>query len=316
MVESRQQQLDFVVIAANPRAGSQSRDRHLRELSGWLSAQGLTVEIVNELERAEMMAAKLHEQGRLRALVGAGGDGTLAELANRTPPGTPLAVYPAGTANLIARHVGATTECHEFGQMLLDRATVLLDAGCANGRLFLAVCSCGFDAEVVRQVHAARTGHITSFTYLRPILATLSSYGFPEFRVFCDANEGPPAAEPVSARWAFVSNLPCYAGGLKPGVDANAADGLLDLCAFRKGGLFSALRYLPRLLRGTQRVLPDCTIRRSSRFRIESAAPTPYEIDGDPGGMLPVEIDVLPSRLTLIVPQNFASGFNSKVTAD
>ena len=310
------QELDFVVIAANPRAGSQSRDRHLRELAAWLNARGVTVEIISELERAETLAAQMHDQGRLRALVGAGGDGTLAELVNRTPPGTPLATYPAGTANLIAGHVGATTDCDEFGQMLLDRATVQLDAGRANGRLFLAICSCGFDAEVVRRVHTARTGHITSLAYLRPILATLRSYDFPEFRVFCDANEGEAAADPVSARWAFVSNLPCYAGGLKPGVDASAADGLLDLCAFRDGGLFSAMRYLPHLLRGTQRNLPDCTQRRSRQIRIESAAPASYEIDGDPGGMLPVEIDVLPGRLTLIVPRPFARGFLSEVAAD
>ena len=27
-----------------------------------------------------------------------------------------------------------------------------------------------------------------------------------------------------------------------------------------------------------------------------------YQLDGDPGGMLPVEIEVLPGRVTLIVP--------------
>ena len=263
----------------------------------------MTVELVDELARAELRASQLHEQGRLRALVSAGGDGTIAELMNRTIPGTPLATYPAGTANLVARYVGATPRCQEFGQMLLDGATVQLDAGRANGRLFMAVCSCGFDAEIVRQVHAARTGHISSFTYLPPILAALGSYRFPELQVFSDGLTNPGDA--VSARWAFVSNLPCYAAGLKPGIGASGTDSQLDLCALRHGGLFSTLRYLPHLLMGTQRNLPDCTISRSPRFRIESAEEVPYEVDGDPGGMLPVEVDVLPGRLTLIVPRSF-----------
>jgi diacylglycerol kinase (ATP) len=36
--------------------------------------------------------------------------------------------------------------------------------------------------------------------------------------------------------------------------------------------------------------------------RIESDVPVPYQLDGDPGGYLPLEIEVLPNRLTLIVP--------------
>jgi diacylglycerol kinase (ATP) len=267
----------------------------------------MTVEILSDLDRAERLAVQLYEQGRLRALVGAGGDGTLAELVNRTAPGTPLATYPAGTANLVARYVGATTRCHEFGQMLLDAAIVQFDAGRANGRLFMAVCSCGFDAEVVRQVHAARTGNITSLAYLMPLAATIGSYRFPELRIQCEAttDDSSPPGE-IRARWAFVNNLPCYAAGLKPGIGACGTDGQLDLCTFRHGGLLPALRYLPHLLLGTQRDLSDCTIVRSHRIRIEASAEVPYEIDGDPGGMLPVDIDVLPNRLTLVVPRSFA----------
>jgi diacylglycerol kinase family enzyme len=30
----------------------------------------------------------------------------------------------------------------------------------------------------------------------------------------------------------------------------------------------------------------------------------PFQLDGDPGGVLPLEIEVLPGRLTLIIPTN------------
>jgi len=257
--------------------------------------------MVSELDVAERRASELFEQRRLRALVGAGGDGTLAELVNRTVPGTPLAIYPSGTANLVARYIGVTTRCEEFGQMLLDRHTVELDAGRANGRLFLAVCSCGFDAEVVRRVHAARSGHISKFAYALPILSAVWGYRFPELRI--EVNAGSPDATSLAARWAFVSNLPCYAGGLKPGIGADGTDGQLDLCALSRGGLLSATRYLPHVFLGSQARLADCTIRRAQKFRIDSAAEVPYELDGDPGGVLPVEIEVVPRRLSLIVPR-------------
>jgi diacylglycerol kinase family enzyme len=239
-------------------------------------------------------------------LVAAGGDGTLAELMNRTQPGTPLAMYPCGTANLVARHVGMTRQVEAFVAMLLESAKMELDAGRANGRLFLAVCSCGFDAEVVRRMHATRRGNITSLAYAMPIFSTIGSYQFPEMRI--TVNNGTPGEASISAKWAFVSNLPCYAMGLQPGAGATGDDGQLDLCALERGGLLSALRYLPALLTGAQRDLPDCIQRKASSFRIESVdAEIPYELDGDPGGLLPVEIDILPRRLTLLVPKAFAN---------
>lgn len=292
---------NIILIAANPKAGSQSRDRHLREIADWLGARGMTVRISSDLVHVEAEAQQLHRAGRLRALVGAGGDGTLAELVNRTEPGTPIAIYPAGTANLLARYVGVSTDCETFGQMLLDAETVDLDAGRAGGRLFLSVCSCGFDAEVVNRLHEARRGHIKMFSYLRPILRTLASYTFPEMRVYYEQN-GATVPSPVAARWVFVSNLPCYAGGLKPGAGASGTDGLLHLCALERGGLRGTLRYLPSLFRGTQEKLADCTIVRAKSFRVEAATCVPYELDGDPAGNLPVDIDVLPRRLTLVVP--------------
>ena len=295
---------DTVLIAANPRAGSKSRARHLKELADWLTARGLRVETVSDLSVAERMANELFENRRLRALVGAGGDGTLAELVNRTVPGTPLAIYPSGTANLVARYVGMSIRCEEFGQMLLNSETVQFDAGQANGRLFLAVCSCGFDAEVVRRVHAARSGHISMLAYLRPILASMRGYQFPQLKIECDSESH--GNEVLNARWAFVSNLPCYAGGIKPGIGADGSDGQLDLCALELGGLAAALRYLPYMYLGSQGRLADCKLRRTQRFRIESSDEVPYELDGDPGGVLPVEIGVVPNRLTLIVPRAFA----------
>jgi diacylglycerol kinase (ATP) len=29
----------------------------------------------------------------------------------------------------------------------------------------------------------------------------------------------------------------------------------------------------------------------------------PYQLDGDPGGLLPLDVQVLPGRLTLVVPR-------------
>jgi diacylglycerol kinase family enzyme len=106
----------------------------------------------------------------------------------------------------------------------------------------------------------------------------------------------------VKARWAFVVNLPGYAGGLNTVPTALGNDGLLDVCTFKHGFFWHGLRYAASVAVGMHQKLSDCLCWQARRLRIESDAEVPYQLDGDPGGLLPVEIEVLPRRLTLIVP--------------
>ena len=105
------------------------------------------------------------------------------------------------------------------------------------------------------------------------------------------------------ARWAFVFNLPCYGWGLPLTPDAVGTDGILDLCAFSGRSLLAGLRYVAGAQFGARhRGMADCQMGRGRRFRITSEDPVAYQLDGDPGGQLPVDVEILPDRLTLVVP--------------
>ena len=107
----------------------------------------------------------------------------------------------------------------------------------------------------------------------------------------------------LSVRWLFAINLPRYGGGFRIAPQADGADGLLDMCAFRGGHFWRGLGYVAALLLRQHQRLADCTIRRVRRLRITADAPVPYQLDGDPGGLLPLDVQVLPGRLTLVVPR-------------
>ena len=81
---------------------------------------------------------------------------------------------------------------------------------------------------------------------------------------------------------------------------------MLDLCTFKQGSFWHGLRYLTGVLVGRHQSWEDCTTARTQRLRIESDHRVPYQLDGDPGGYLPVEIEVLPGRLTLLVSEKWA----------
>lgn len=299
-----------VLLAANPRAGSGRRRECLEQLVSELHSAQLVVETAGSLEEMGQLARQWHISGRLRAVIAAGGDGTVAEVVNRTPPGVPVAVFPLGTANLLAHYLQIDPDPSAFARMIVAGRIARLDAGRAGERIFLLMVGCGFDAHVVHELHEARRGHISHWSYAKPILSAIRSYEYPQLRVYCDAMPGD--APSVVARWAFVFNLPCYAAGLEFTPQAVGTDGRFDVCTFDGGGMWNGLRYLSSVWGRWHGNLPDCAIRLASRIRIEADRPVAYQLDGDPGGLLPVEIENLPGRLTLIVPPEQAARFEAE----
>ncbi len=299
-----------VVVSVNPKAGRRSVVARVDQLIALLSERGMHVERFTDLGQVAETSARLFERGELRALVGIGGDGTAAALLNLTPPGLPITLLAAGTANLLAKHFRLSAKPEKLCQAIVAGRTRQVDAARAGERLFLVMLGCGFDAEVVEQVHAHRESskkgaHISYFSYLRPIARSIRSYRYPELRVEWENNGAgePPNREEIRGRWLFVCNLPRYGWGLPMAPTAVPDDGALELVTFRRGSLFHGLRYVAVAQLGLHRCLGDCTIGRASKFRITSDEPVAYQLDGDPGGHLPVDVEVLPGRLTLVVPE-------------
>jgi diacylglycerol kinase (ATP) len=308
-----------VLISRNPNAGARSGESLIDRLTECLESEGLVVDTYTDIDRVAAESAAAMADGRLRAVVAAGGDGTVALVANRTDPGVPLMVLPLGTENLLSKYLEIDADPESVCRTICDGATVRLDAGRAGERLFLLMLGCGFDAEVVRRLHSERTGHIHHLSYAKPILDSIRTYQYPELRVCCELAEGSRCdgetetedagkrQQVQRVRWVFVANLPRYAGGLSIVPDAIGTDGLLDVCTFKEGSLWNGLWYLGGIMTGQHQSWDDCRTVQARRVRIESDQPVPYQLDGDPGGFLPVDIEVVPQRLRLLVPECWAT---------
>ena len=290
-----------VAILVNPKAGPKAARPWADRLAQRLRDQGFQTELFTDLAAATAQANQWHAEGGLRTLVGAGGDGTAAELANRTDQGVPITLLPTGNSNLLARYFRLSKDPETLCRTVVKGVTTRVDAGQANDRIFLLMASCGFDAEVVRRVHQHRTGHIRFRTYFKPIAEVVWTYDYPEIRVHWEEDHA--CRTPLSARWLFVFNLPCYGGGFRIAPQANGADGLLDVCSFRRGHLWPGLKFVAGVVLGQHQRMADWTTSRVRRLQITSDGQVPYQLDGDPGGFLPLDIQVLPGRLTLVVPE-------------
>jgi diacylglycerol kinase (ATP) len=288
-----------VIISANPHAGARQRNDLIDRLVNELIAYGCDAQVTTDADELTELAEAWTASGDLRAVVAAGGDGTAAFVANRVPHQTPLALLPLGTENLLSKYLETTSDPVKLAETIALGSAVSLDAGQAGERLFLLMCGVGFDADVVRRVHAERKGHISHLAYAKPIFEAIRNYQYPEVHVTCRDAAG--ELQELNARWVFVVNVPRYAGGLAISPDAEADDGLLNVCTFREGSFLNGLIYLSGVLFGQHQNWDDCGTMRASEVRITSTAEVPYQLDGDPGGVLPVEIKILPHRLSLLV---------------
>lgn len=287
-----------VLIFTSPKAGSGAGRNQVPRLLDLVRGHGVSVAIT---ETVADLKDRTH-QATQPLVVAAGGDGTLALAAQSVGADVPIVPMPLGTENLLARHFGHRADADAVLGTLRHGIRDRIDAGLANGRPFLIMASCGFDAEVVRGMHLTRGGHINRFSYARPILRALLRYRFPqiEVRIDGDPSEVPPCC------WCMVFNLPQYAAGLWIEPSAVPDDGRLDLIGFQRGSVISGLRYAAGVAMRSHLKFGDVHRKPGVRFELTSPGRVPYQLDGDYVGRLPLRIETLPGRVSLLLPAESA----------
>jgi len=299
-----------VIISANPKSGARSGLDQAASLRKALEQRGFVAEMYTDVDAMASRAARCQQDGILRTVVSAGGDGTASLVLSKIPSDIPVALFPLGSENLVASYFEMTRDIDRTVACIEKLRTEPLDLFLANGRLTLLVASVGFDAEVVRQVHENRKSHVTRTVYRMGILRAMFSYRWPKFRVQrrdSDGNWG----ESVTANWVFAFNVPRYAAGIRIIESTSISDGLLDVGMFQGGGLCRGLWNYGMVVRGVHERSSVWKRFQASGLRIELAIDkndvntavntskntaangnleVAYEIDGDAGGVLPLEV--------------------------
>jgi diacylglycerol kinase (ATP) len=292
-----------IVIAANPYRGAARPRQRVRALVAALQATGATTRVVWDAAERTALLADPGAMADVRCVVAAGGDGTVAAVINELPGDVPLAVLPTGNENLFARALGFDVAPARLARAIGAGRRHRLDLGRAQTsrgtRRFGLMLSVGFDADVVHRVARLRTGQglprrVGRASYIRPVGAAFWTYAHPAVSL---------TAEEVSVDGAYciIGNLPDYALALSLTPTARGDDGLLDWVAFERPGRAALTAYAWAVLRRRHRRLAHVRTGRARRLRVTSAEPVPVQLDGEPGGFTPVEIEVLPAALTVVM---------------
>ncbi|WP_166865967.1 MULTISPECIES: YegS/Rv2252/BmrU family lipid kinase [unclassified Salinibacterium] len=298
-----------IVVAINPSASFGSSRDVGPAVVQTLRAMGHEVTSLTEPDFDSLYdAAMAAVRGKADALVVVGGDG-MVNLAVNVLAGTKVAlgIVPSGTGNDMARglaipHDDTEAAIRALGDAL-QREPRTIDVGRIRWteddapfeRLFAGSLSAGWDAIVNDRANRMRRPKGAS-RYMLAMLAELLTLSPLRYRVTLDGETLDERALLVS-----VGNNTSLGGGMRFAPDALLDDGELDVMIVRPLSRIAFLRIFPRVFSGAHTSDPRVVMRRAKRIRIEVDAPITAYADGERIGPMPVDIEVVPGALRVLV---------------
>src|SRR5260370_4099583 len=263
--------------------------------------------MTNSGEEVESSARKAISEGR-RALFAMGGDGTFQALANAAfGAEVVLGVLPAGAGNDFAGaggwpddHVKAAEAMRGGDPRFVDLVRVRTLEG--RMRLYAGGGGIGLDAEAARYATVAYRRLPGRFRYIASALRALVEYVPIEVRI--DFPRSDLLSWEGRALLTAVLNSPTYGAGLRLAPGATLDDGLLDVVTIEDLSKIGVLALLPRWMPSGEFGTSRFTRWRAHGCRLSTHRPCVFHGDGEIIGTTPVDIEVVPRAIQVLLPLN------------
>ncbi|WP_262270576.1 diacylglycerol/lipid kinase family protein [Microvirga yunnanensis] len=288
-----------LLVIFNPAAGRRRRRRLAAVLDG-LERQGSEVALRETASAGDAERVARECGPDIGAVVVAGGDGTINEAINglmaREPSSPPLGIIPIGTTNVLSRDLGIPQQAEALAQLLARGETRNIYVGRANGRHFSLMCGVGMDAHIVSRTSIRLKKRIGKLAYVVQGLRELVANVPRRYRVEIDRSEV------VEASSVIVTKSRLYGGEFQLAPQSAIGRPELQVCLFLRGGRFSTLVYVIGMVAGHLDRMPGYRTVTARAIRIDGPDGDPTQLDGDPGGGLPLEIGLGEHPLAVIAP--------------
>lgn len=288
-----------MIIVFNPVAGRR-RAQALWRVLDILSSNGVRIDLV-ETQCPGHAVRLAHEAARAGAplIVAAGGDGTIAEVANGlTGSAAKLGVIPIGTANVLAHELGLPfapariAAALAFGRCRSLWPGVITDG--AHSRLFVQMLGVGFDGHVVHTLNIPMKRLLGRGAYVLQTLSSLRSYGFPPITLRIDGVE-------MQTGSVIVSKGRFYGGAYNLAHDADVTQPGFTVSLFDRPGPLAALLYGAALPIGLLARMPSVRRMRAQEVEFIGNAKIPIQADGDAAGFTPLRIVGATASIPIVV---------------
>ncbi len=249
-------------------------------------------------------------------IVAAGGDGTINEVVEgMVHSRVPLAILPAGTANVLAMEMKLGGRLERVAELLEECSPRRIPVGrliCDGGRVdrhFMLMAGIGLDAHIVYNVNAAIKARVGKLAYW---VAGWSLLGKRLGQFTVETN-----GKRHQCSFALISKVRNYGGDFENARSVHIMDDEFELVLLEGSNTFRYVKYFAGMALNSLAGMKGATVLRADRVIVNSPSdPGIYvQIDGEFAGRLPAEIRIVPDALTLMIPPRYSRAVNPSALA-
>jgi diacylglycerol kinase (ATP) len=294
------------VLILNPNAGRGHHRPQLDQARRIFRNARIETELQETTAPGEATGLARSAVERMRQLViVCGGDGTVNEAVNGLACSrVPLAVLPAGTANVLAKELSLPWNLPRAAERIVRAQYRRIALGLAipekssgEPRYFLSQAGAGADGALVAAVRPEIKQRAGMIAYWQEGFQQLTRYTFPRFRTTVGDRS-------IDATLVVVGRTKHYGGPFKITTEADLQRPEFELMFVTTRSAWRYLAYMPLIwtgqLRGARHV-QFCKATSLQCVAIDSS-PVLIQVDGEPAGCLPAEFRIVPDALTLAMP--------------
>jgi YegS/Rv2252/BmrU family lipid kinase len=212
----------------------------------------------------------------------------------------PVAIVPAGTANLLATNLGIPPDMAAAVRIAFHGGRRRLDLGRLNGEHFAVMAGVGFDGAMIRDADRNLKDRIGKLAYVWTGIRNVDGQA-PRATIRVDGTDWFDG----DASCVLVGNVGTITGGIKAFDDARPDDGWLDVGVATAQGAAQWARTLGRMAVGRSDDSPFVRMTRAKKVDVKLQAPLIYELDGGARDAVKrLKVEIAPAAVTLCVPRD------------
>ena len=290
----------------NPVSGQGNADEELSLIRQLLEPHFHLHIAFTEPEVSPQQLAKEAIDAKANLIIASGGDGTVSAVAGAViDTGIPLGVIPRGTANAFAVSLGIPRlmPIRNACQVILGGYTRTVDAARCNGYPMILLAGIGFEAMAVEMADRDFKDQWGVLAYLMAGWQAMEGQ-----QLFDTTVEAEDEVYQFQAQAITVANAAPSTSVLAQGAgEVIFDDGLLDVTIASAQSKLEGITTLMRMLGAaiTRNTIEQQNVvhSRARKLRIIAEPPQKVVVDGELIGETPVEVECLPSSLTVFVPK-------------
>lgn len=256
---------------------------------------------VQDKKETEKLLRREIEAGAQTVIIG-GGDGTLSSCADiLVNTSVAMGVLPLGTGNTFVRSLGIPVDLEGAAKTIAGGEVQRIDAGRCNGQIFLNSVALGLSCEIADALDKDTKKRLGLFAW--PVVGARVLAGHRPLRVRVISDE---KTFSVRTHQLIVVNGRYVAGPIASSPDASLQDHSFDVFTLGGGNFQSLLRATWKWLRGNQVGDRDTRFFTTRKLRLVSLRrPLRANVDGEINEQTPLDLEVLPGALRVVVPKGF-----------